>query len=105
MYIGAMSDNSQFDPVMVFEEEERVAANRVVLQNVIQVLFGYFSSPEMTEDELKDIYLEAVDIASVTMAVAGMSIVGENVNGHFVAKFNPYKSIEDFIKQQEKLKG
>jgi hypothetical protein len=93
-----MSDLSKFNPTVEFEGFEVVEANTNILTRVTQALFAFFMPEGGIEspNEIDDLANQSFEMATVVMAVAGMSIIGENIDGDYVARFKPYESFSDF---------
>lgn len=93
-----MSDSLKFNPTVEFNNKEIFEANTSVLDRVTQALFALFMPEGGIEspEEIEDLANQSFEMASVVMAVAGMSIIGENIDGDYVARFKPYKSFSDF---------
>lgn len=93
-----MSDSLKFNPTVEFDNKEIFEANTSVLDRVTQALFALFMPEGGIEspEEIEDLANQSFEMASVVMAVAGMSIIGENIDGDYVARFKPYKSFSDF---------
>lgn len=89
-----------FNPVITFGREEQISAVSEILETVIRSVFLFFMTEDrpMTDSEIDELLSDSFDIATVAMAVTGMEIVGENINGDYVVKFSPYESMADFAK-------
>jgi hypothetical protein len=93
-----MSDLSKFNPTVEFDNKEIFEANTNILNRVTQALFVFYMPEGGIEspEEIEDLADQSFEMASVVMAVAGMNIVGENIDGDYVARFKPYESFSDF---------
>ena len=93
-----MSDSSKFNPTVEFDNKEVIEANTSVLERITQALFALFMPEGGIEspEEIEDLANQSFEMATVVMAVAGMNIIGENIDGDYVARFKPYKSFSDF---------
>jgi len=97
-----MGNASTFEPVKFFTEEERIEANTKITDHIVQILFAFFGDQEDgldDDDEFNDFVDSLTEIACLTMAVAGMHVLGGNSEGGIVAKFNPLASMEEFAKK------
>lgn len=97
-----MSAIDPFVPTLEFTDEHRIAANQEILEQVTRSLFMSFMSDEpMSENDIDELLGECFEISAVLMAVCGMRVIGENLNGDYVVNFHPHASIEDFTKENE----
>lgn len=97
-----MSSEQLFAPVIKFSQQEKVDANKEILERVARILFVVFMADDepMSQSEVDELIDDSFGIATVLMAVAGMDIVGANSKGDYVARFKPYKSLEHFGKER-----
>jgi len=94
-----MTNASVFEPVKFFSEEERVEANTKITDHIVQLLFAFFGDLEddLDNDDIFNEFVDSLtDIACMTMAIAGMRIIGENSDGSIVARFSPIASMSEF---------
>lgn len=97
-----MSSEQPFVPTIKFSKEEKVDANKEILERVARILFVVFMADDepMSESEIDELIDDSFGMATVLMAVAGMELVGTNSDGDYVARFKPYKSLEHFGKER-----
>lgn len=89
--------DSPFTAVTLFSDKEIVEANQDILERVTRVLFSVFMDDKpMLDGEMDELLDSSFSIATILMAVCGMSIIGENIKGQYVARFKPYRSVEHF---------
>ena len=93
-----MTDEQAFKPVVIFNDNETNEANKKILNRMASAMFSFFApdDDDISDDELDNLYREIGGMSTVAMAVAGMQIIGENINGDYVVSFDPYKSFDDF---------
>lgn len=97
-----MSSDPPFAALLPFSDEEKVLANKEILERVARVVFATFMDDEpMSEEQVDELLDDSFGIASLLMGVCGMNVVGENSTGDYVVDFRPYASVEDFMRERE----
>ena len=98
-----MQENKAFQTSIKFSESEKNIANQDIIDRVTRILFVVFMPDDesMSASEAQELLDDVSGVASVLMAVAGMNIIGKNSDGDYVARFKPYKSLEDFGKEND----
>lgn len=83
--------------------EDKRAANVTVLRNALEVMFFYLEEEQgdMDGEELEEFmdFLWRVTVAAFSST--NMDIVGKDENGRFVAVFEPYSSVKDFLIKED----
>ena len=83
--------------------EDKRAANVTVLRNALEVMFFYLEEDQgdMDGEELEEFmdFLWRVTVAAFSST--NMDIVGKDENGRFVAVFEPYSSVKDFLIKED----
>jgi hypothetical protein len=98
-----MSEKSKFDTIIDIKGDDLKSINMEILGRITRVIFFLFmpDGQPMSESDIDDLMDESFGLASLLMAVAGMRVAGENIDGDYVVKFKPYKSLEHFEKENE----
>lgn len=98
-----MSGKSKFDKIIDVKGDDLKSINMEILERITRVIFFLFmpDGQPMSDAEINDLMDESFGLASLLMAVAGMRVDGENIDGDYVVKFKPYKSLEHFEKENE----
>jgi hypothetical protein len=98
-----MSGKSKFDKIIDVKEDDLKSINMEILERITRVIFFLFmpDGQQMSDAEIDDLMDESFGLASLLMAVAGMRVDGENIDGDYVVKFKPYKSLEHFEKENK----
>jgi len=98
-----MSGKSKFDKIIDVKGDDLKSINMEILERITRVIFFLFmpDGQQMSDAEIDDLMEESFGLASLLMAVAGMRVDGENIDGDYVVKFKPYKSLEHFEKENK----
>jgi hypothetical protein len=98
-----MSGKSKFDKIIDVKGDDLKSINMEILERITRVIFFLFmpDGQQMSDAEIDDLMDESFGLASLLMAVAGMRVDGENIDGDYVVKFKPYKSLEHFEKENK----
>ena len=98
-----MSGKSKFDKIIDVKGDDLKSINMEILERITRVIFFLFmpDGQQMSDAEIDDLMDESFGLASLLMAVAGMRVDGENIDGDYVVKFKPYKSLEHFVKENK----
>lgn len=90
--------------ITAFSTEEEVrAASVTVLRNMFEVMFFYMEEDEgeMDGEALEEFtdYLWRILCAGISST--NMNIVGKDENGRYVAVFEPYSSVKEFLIKED----
>lgn len=99
-----MTQTSTFQPVEIFNEDDRRLATAKVIDHVMQVLFFYFEENEDgldTDEDIDDFVRYLWSISCSALAVTGMRLVGKDADGNYIATFSPSSSVKEFLQNYD----
>jgi predicted RNase H-like HicB family nuclease len=86
------------------DEKSKRAATVDVLENVMKVLFFYLEEEQEDLEEegaMEDFSDFLWDITVSAMASTGISVIGKDEDGNYIAKFSPAKSVKEFLIKED----
>jgi hypothetical protein len=95
--------NKDISVVPFFKEEDKRAASVSVLRNIFEVMFFYMEEEEgdMDGEELEEFTDYIWRVVCAGIASTNMNIIGKDENGRYIAVFEPYSSVKEFLIKED----
>lgn len=90
--------------IIPFDKNDRKKATVDILNHITEILFYFFEEQEEDLDDaavLNEFLQTMWDISILSLASAGMKIIGATEDGGYVATFKPVESVKKFMIEED----